>query len=148
MKAHFSKTTTLAVEQLLRDHKVKPTSQRVIITSYLLSTEDHPSADEVYEEIRSNLPVRPSRATVYNTLNALVEAGVIKEVTVDSKRVRYDANLKFHHHFVDLETGAIRDIPDDRVDQVQSKLGKEYDVDSYQVTFYGRFKPRKNKTKN
>ncbi len=140
MSSHFSKTTTLAVEQLLRDHKVKPTSQRVIITSYLLSTEDHPSADEVYEEIRSNLPVRPSRATVYNTLNALVEAGVIKEVTVDPKRVRYDANLDFHHHFIDLESGAIRDIPEELVAEIKDKLGKDYDVESYQVTFYGRYK--------
>ena len=137
MERHFSKTTTLQVEELLRKHHVKPTSQRVIITSYLLSTEDHPSADEVFEQIRDTLPVRPSRATVYNTLNALVEAKVIKEVTVDPKRVRYDANLDFHHHFVDKKTGAIRDISDEHVEKVAHKLGKHFKVDSYQVTFYG-----------
>ena len=140
MAAHFSKTTTLQVEQLLRDHHVKPTSQRVVITSYLLSTEEHPSADEVYEQLRNHLPVSRSRATVYNTLNALVEAGVIREVTVDPKRVRYDANLDFHHHFVDLESGAIRDIPKEKVDEVKQSLGKNFTVDSYQVTFYGKIK--------
>ena len=140
MKSHFSKLTTLNVEDLLRKHHVKPTSQRVIITSYLLSTEDHPSAEEVFEDIKETLPVRPSRATVYNTLNALVEANVIREVTVDPKRVRYDANLEFHHHFVDLKTGKIRDIPKDKVETITQTLDKKFKVDSYQITFYGEIK--------
>lgn len=140
MKSHFSKLTTLNVEDLLRKHHVKPTSQRVIITSYLLSTEDHPSAEEVFEDIKETLPVRPSRATVYNTLNALVEANVIREVTVDPKRVRYDANLEFHHHFVDIKTGKIRDIPQDKVDAISQSLDKKYEIDSYQITFFGEIK--------
>lgn len=132
--------TTLNVEELLRSHNVKPTSQRVIITSYLLGTEEHPSADEVFEDIKETLPVRPSRATVYNTLNALVEANVIREVTVDPKRVRYDANLKFHHHFVDTNTGSIRDIPEEQVGELKQSLDKKFKIDSYQVTFYGEMK--------
>src|SRR5688572_32082218 len=99
------------VEELLSTHGVKPTPQRMVIAEYLLGTHCHPTADEVFQAVKTMLPVSLSRATVYNTLNALVAAGVIQEVTTEAGRVRYDANMSDHHHFVDIETGDVIDIP-------------------------------------
>lgn len=124
------------VEKTLLSHGVKPTAQRVVIAEYILNTHSHPTADEVLQAVSERLPVL-SRATVYNTLHALVEAGVVREVITDAGCVRYDANVSDHHHFVDVNSGRIFDIPDEMVPKLKERLGDRYKVHSYKVVFYG-----------
>lgn len=128
------------IEKILLTKGVKATPQRVVIADYLMHTESHPTADEVLEATANKLPVALSRATVYNTLNTLVEAGVIQEVFTDPGATRYDANISDHHHFVDVKSGKIMDIPKDLVPVLQEKLGDKFKVHSYKVTFYGEMK--------
>lgn len=125
------------VEELLQAHGVKPTPQRAVITEYLLGTHCHPTADEVFQAVSGRLPVPLSRATVYNTLNALVEAGVIKEVVTEPGRARYDANVTEHHHFVDVKTGEVMDIDPEMISKIQLLLGDKFKVHGYHVTFFG-----------
>mgnify|MGYP000884945894 FL=1 len=127
----------MTAEQLLLSHGVKPTPQRVVIADYLLQTQSHPTADDVMLAVADALPVALSRATVYNTLNTLKEAGVIKEVLTEPGRVRYDANITHHHHFVDVKSGKIVDIPADKVEAIGKLLGDDYKVHGFQVLFYG-----------
>jgi Fe2+ or Zn2+ uptake regulation protein len=126
-----------AAEVMLVSRGVKPTSQRVVITEYLLRTDSHPTAEEVLDAVKDALPVSLSRATVYNTLNLLVEAGVIKEVFPEPGRARYDANVDEHHHFVDVKTGKIMDIPSEMLPALAEQLGGKFKVHNYTVTFYG-----------
>ncbi len=130
-----------SIDDLLIQHNVKPTPQRVVITQFLMESDAHPTADEIMEGVKARLPVCMSRATVYNTLNTLVQAGVIKEVSFEAGRTRYDANLIEHHHFVDLKTGRILDIPWERVSELCQSLGPEYKIQDYQITFYGEMNP-------
>ncbi len=125
------------VEELLSTHGVKPTPQRMVIAEYLLGTHSHPTADEVFQAVKTMLPVSLSRATVYNTLNALVAAGVIQEVTTEAGRVRYDANMSDHHHFVDIETGDVIDIAAETLNQLKVELGDKYKVRKFHVTIFG-----------
>ncbi len=125
-------------EELLLKKGVKPTPQRVVITQYLLSTHSHPTADEILDEVKNALPVSLSRATVYNTLKTLVEAGAIQEVVTEPGRSRYDANVSDHHHFVDTETGAVFDIPAEVITPVRATLDERFKVDGYKVVFFGR----------
>ncbi len=125
-------------EQLLLKKGVKPTPQRVVITQYLLGTESHPTADEILDRVKNALPVSLSRATVYNTLKTLVEAGVIQEVVTEPGRSRYDANISYHHHFVDTETGAVFDIPSEVISPVKASLGEKFQIDGYKVVFFGK----------
>jgi Fe2+ or Zn2+ uptake regulation protein len=125
------------VDGLLAKHGVKPTPQRVVIAEYLANTCNHPTAEEVLEAVQDKLPVALSRATVYNTLNALVEAGVIREVHADPERTRYDANISEHHHFVDVKTGKIYDIPAEDVPQLPQSIKGKFKVKEYQITFFG-----------
>lgn len=124
------------VEKMLLAHGVKPTAQRVVIAEYVLHTHSHPTADEILQAVADRLPVL-SRATVYNTLHTLVEAGVIQEVVTDAGSVRYDANTSDHHHFVDVKSGKIFDIPKEFVPELKEKLGDQYKVHGYKVVFYG-----------
>src|SRR3954469_854938 len=94
----------------LEQHGIQPSAQRVAVARYVLSTEDHPSADQVFARVKNALPVL-SRATVYNTLHLFVEKGLLKELILAEGRVVFDPKTEPHHHFVDDDTGTIFDIP-------------------------------------
>lgn len=129
------------IEELLIKHSVKPTPQRVVITQFVLDSVDHPTAEDIHHSVRTRLPVALSRATVYNTLNKLVESGVIKEVVAEAGCTRYDANLDRHHHFIDMKTGKIVDIPWDAVPELTRPLKGKFKINRYQITFYGELEP-------
>jgi Fe2+ or Zn2+ uptake regulation protein len=127
-----------SVEELLTSHGVKPTPQRVVIAEYVMNTCCHPTADQILQSVADRLPVSLSRATVYNTLNTLVQSGVIREVFTEPGPARYDANLDRHHHFVDTKTGKIFDIPWQEVPQLPQELAGKYKVHGCQITFFGQ----------
>ena len=127
--------------QRLRDHGVTPSAQRLAVAEYILATPNHPSADEVYAVVRRGFPMI-SRATVYNTLNLFVEKGLVRELVLAEGRVVFDPKTDAHHHFVDEETGAIRDIAWDALDVagVEHLSTHGFDVHEYQVVVRGRIK--------
>jgi Fe2+ or Zn2+ uptake regulation protein len=136
--------TNATVEKFLLDHGVKPTPQRMVIAQYVLNTKCHPTADQVFQEVAQDLPVLLSRATVYNTLNTLVQAGALREVFIQAGPARYDANIGEHHHFVDLKTGKVIDIDSDKVPSIASELGPSFKVHNYSVTFFGELEEAGN----
>jgi len=94
----------------LRDVGIGPTVQRMAILEFLERTTSHPTADEVYIEIRMAYPTI-ARATVYNTLDALTKVGMILKLSVDPTVARYDANLGPHAHFRCRLCNKVYDIP-------------------------------------
>ena len=120
---------------------VHPSAQRVAVASFVLAARDHPSADEVWQKVRRTFPIL-SRATVYNTLHLFVEKGLLRELNLAEGKVVFDPKLEPHHHFVDEETGAIRDVPwrDAAVGAIRPPEG--YEVTDFQVVMRGRRKPR------
>jgi Fe2+ or Zn2+ uptake regulation protein len=129
------------IPSLLRDRGIPPTSQRLAVAEYVLTTEDHPSADEVLARAKQRLPML-SRATVYNTLHLLVDKGLLRELTLAEGRSVYDCNVTPHHHFIDDQSGIIHDVPFDavRVSRVDQLPG--FDVREYTVVMRGRRKGR------
>jgi Fur family iron response transcriptional regulator len=111
----------------LREHGVQPSAQRVAIAEYVLATSDHPSADQVWAEVRARFPM-VSRATVYNTLNLLVAKGLLRELALTEGSIVFDPKLERHHHFIDEDTQMIHDLPWDavKVSKVDALAG--YDV--------------------
>jgi Fur family transcriptional regulator, peroxide stress response regulator len=85
------------------------TPQRYAVFHYLMKHPVHATADEIYGAVNRSDP-RSSRATVYNNLHALIEAGLVREVHLEGKSVRFDANIKRHHHFVCDRCGKVEDI--------------------------------------
>jgi Fe2+ or Zn2+ uptake regulation protein len=94
---------------LLEQKGLKITPQRYAILKFLQQTCVHPTADEVVEHLNRDLPMT-SRATVYNTLKALCEVGLIHEVTHQAGVSRYDANIAPHHHFICRVCGRLEDL--------------------------------------
>lgn len=121
----------------LRQHGIRPSAQRVAVASYVLQTDEHPSAERVLAGVAPDFPVI-SRATVYNTLHLFVEHGLLREVKVGASSVVYDANTGRHHHFIDDETGEIHDIPWEAVDVDGVEKLEGYEVREYHVVLKGR----------
>lgn len=82
----------------LRQAGVNPTMQRLAIYACLEVSSDHPTAEEVYERVHDLYPTI-ARATVYNTLDLLSQAGAILRLSIDPSASRYDADLGPHIHF-------------------------------------------------
>jgi Fur family transcriptional regulator, iron response regulator len=120
---------------------IQPSAQRVAVARYVLSTDDHPSADEVFAKVKGDAsgPVL-SRATVYNTLNLFVSKGLLRQHVLAEGRVVFDPKTDRHHHFVDEKTGAITDIPWDAIDVKNVEQLQGFDVREFQVVLRGRKK--------
>jgi Fur family iron response transcriptional regulator len=131
-----------AVLQRMRDHGIAPSAQRLAVAEHVLATDAHPSADEVFAAVRRGFPMI-SRATVYNTLNLFVEKGLLRELVLAEGRVVFDPKIDPHHHFVDDETGTIRDIPWTALEVRGVPELSGIDVHEYQVVVRGRLKARR-----
>jgi Fur family transcriptional regulator, iron response regulator len=94
----------------LASHGAKPTVQRLKLAELVFARPQHLSAEQVLKAARLK-GIRVSKATVYNTLNLFVECGLLRELVVDRDRVYYDSTVHAHHHFYNVDTGEMIDIP-------------------------------------
>jgi Fur family transcriptional regulator, peroxide stress response regulator len=69
----------------------------------------HPTAAEIFEAVNREDP-RCSKATTYNNLRDLVQAGLVREVAVEGRAARYDARGLRHHHFICDRCGHVEDM--------------------------------------
>ena len=103
------------IEELLREHGILPTQQRLLIASVLLERQQHLSADQVMHLVNGEHHL-VSKATVYNTLGLFANHGLVREVIVDPARGFYDSNTGSHHHFYNIDTGELTDIDSDSME--------------------------------
>jgi Fur family transcriptional regulator, iron response regulator len=103
-----------AISKLLTRHGLQVTSQRLDIAEYVLRAPQHVSAEQILAAMRQR-GSRVSKATVYNTMNLFSEQGLVRTVEVDPERLYYDSTTEPHHHFYNVDTGELTDIPADQV---------------------------------
>lgn len=127
-----------AVKQL-EDFGIQPSAQRVAVAEYVLVTDQHPSADQVFSSVSENFPMI-SRATIYNTLNLFVEKGLLRVLHISAGKVVFDPVMTKHHHFIDEETGAIKDIEWKQLKVSNLEKLTEFEVSDYQVILQGKVK--------
>ena len=123
--------------EALQEHGIQPSAQRVVVGEYVLFTEEHPSADQVWARVKKTFPLL-SRATVYNTLNLFVEKGLLRQLVLAEGKVVFDPNIESHHHFIDESTGIIHDVPWHALEVRKLDPLKGYDIREYQVVMHGR----------
>lgn len=125
--------------ELLRQHDIQPTAQRLEVARCVLNTTDHPTADEVLDKVLIQCPTI-SRATVYNTLNLLSAKGLLVPRVLREGVTVFDPKLDRHHHLIDTESGEIHDIPWDAVNVQGAESNQEFEILDYQVVLRGRKK--------
>lgn len=84
--------------ELLRQHGIQATFQRIEVLKELMSRRDHPGAEAIYEALRSCQPPI-SKATVYNVLKLFSKKGILKPLYIDLDSLRYDVDQDIHGHF-------------------------------------------------
>jgi Fur family transcriptional regulator, peroxide stress response regulator len=77
--------------------------------AFLMECKRHPTAAEIFAAVNCVDP-RSSRATTYNNLRDLVEAGLVREVAVEGRAARFDAKGMLHHHFICDRCGNVEDV--------------------------------------
>ena len=92
------RTETAEIVQIFKDRGFKATPQRIAVYKYLCEHRTHPDVESVYRAVLEDNPAF-SKTTVYNALQALDACGLIIPVTIDSGRIHYDADTRFHGHF-------------------------------------------------
>jgi Fur family transcriptional regulator, peroxide stress response regulator len=106
-----------ALKQACIERGVKVTHQRLEIYRELARSEEHPDADMIYRRVRKRVP-SISRDTVYRNLKLLSEQGLISIVGMSHERLRFDANMDAHHHFVCIGCGLIRDFSSSHLERM------------------------------
>jgi Fe2+ or Zn2+ uptake regulation protein len=113
---------------------MNPSYQRVRILGHLMQRRDHPTVGMLYETLSREVPTL-ARATVYNTLNALVESGLVTALTIKSAETHYDFKREPHHHFLCKQCGSILDI------DVRCRYADAGEVEGHRVEdIHGYFK--------
>ena len=105
----------MSIVDRLQSAGLRATPKRIAIGGLLFDGQDrHVTADDVAVLARKS-GVRVSLATVYNTLNQFVSAGLMKRITLDTDRTYFDTNVSQHHHLFFEENGVLHDIPGDSI---------------------------------
>jgi Fe2+ or Zn2+ uptake regulation protein len=121
--------------KLLLKNQIKPSYQRMRILQYLMTRRNHPTVDQIYQELVKEMPTL-SKTTVYNTLDLFLQTGLAICITIEENETRYDAFVSIHGHFKCEECGRIYDF-DINIDGLETPGLSGFKVDERSVYFKG-----------
>jgi Fe2+ or Zn2+ uptake regulation protein len=98
-----------AIQRSLAESGLRCTPQRYAVMAFLRRQAGHPTAVEIFEGVNRVDP-RSSRATIYNNLRDMVQAGLVREVAVEGRAARFDVRGMRHHHFICDRCGNVEDL--------------------------------------
>ncbi len=113
---------------------MRMTNQREIILEELKSTTSHPTADELYLQVKKRLP-RISLATVYRNLEQMAEIGLIQKIDTAGSQRRFDGNPHFHYHIRCIKCGRVDDLNLEPFETLE-ELKLVEDLGGYRVVGY------------
>ncbi len=111
------------VRELFRKHDLRCTRQREVVYAALAGATTHPTAEELHQMVRDAEPGL-SLATVYNTLEVLIQCGLARRISGQSGCCRFDARMEPHVH-VTTEDGRLLDAPGDLSGRLLAALSPE-----------------------
>jgi Fur family ferric uptake transcriptional regulator len=106
------------LDTFIRKKGLRRTGQRDVIVRSAFSSDDHFTADELFDRVRKT-DASASRATVYRTLSLMVEAGLLREIELGDNHKTYDPNFiekPAHNHLVCIDCGRVTEFEDSHVE--------------------------------
>jgi len=97
------------LREYLENEGVHLSYHRLKILEYLINHRTHPTVERIHKELSKEIPTL-SKTTIYNTLKLFVSKGIVQELTIEEKEMRYDADTKPHAHFKCMECGDVYDL--------------------------------------
>ncbi len=117
---------------------LRQSKQRNRLLALLRSTDSHPTADWIYEQLKKEFP-NLSLGTVYRNLSTLIDQGLVKKIHFGSTFDRFEANTKPHYHFICESCGTIIDLDIPIRDDLNDQAAKSnaFTVTHHKIDFFG-----------
>lgn len=132
--SHHSQEIVQDIVELFGRKNIRLTPQRIGVYRYLLENRNHPTVDTVYHFLKDENPSL-SKTTIYNTVDTLAAAGLLRLIRAKEGEVRLDAVTECHGHFICEKCGKIIDFSLDGC-KLPDTLDL-FDVHSYEVRAFG-----------
>jgi Fur family peroxide stress response transcriptional regulator len=108
----------------LRKSGFKVTPQRLVICEVILSSKEHPTAEQVYEKVKETYPAI-SMATVYQTLHLLSQIGLVQEIRFSDRVFRFDPDISPHINIICKKCKKIEDYKAESIEKLWAQIIKE-----------------------
>ena len=129
------------LKKIVKQKGLKYTEQREIVLNILLHANEHLTAEEIYNLIKSENPnSNIGIATVYRALGFLEEVDLITSITFGTDGKKYESNTKEHHdHLICTSCGKIVEFMDDEIEKRQDRIAKKnkFKITSHSMQLYG-----------
>jgi Fe2+ or Zn2+ uptake regulation protein len=119
----------------LKKRNINLSYQRLKVLEYLAQNQCHPTVDRIFTDLQKDISTL-SKTTVYNTLRILVEAGLVRVITIEDNETRYDINIENHGHFKCVNCGTIYNFRID-IDSLSSADLSNFKINDKNVYFKG-----------
>lgn len=133
----------------LKEKKIRITPQRIAIIEFLATTNEHPTAEDIYRAIEKDFPGM-SVATIYNNLRLFTEIGMIKEMSYGDASSHFDFHTEPHYHAICRKCGKIVDFYYPGLEDVEmaASVLTGFKVDGHRLEVYGLCPDCKKKMEN
>ncbi len=131
---------SLAAADRLSAAGERVTRQRLLVADALAAAGRQVTAEQLYRGLRRRVP-GIGRATVFRTLETLVDAGVARRLELEGHIYAYVACLPAHHHHIACTScGRVEEIDEAYVTPIAERLAQEmgFEIDDARLDFYGR----------
>ncbi len=129
------------LKKIVKQKGLKYTEQREIVLNVLLHADDHLTAEEIYNLIKTKRPdSNIGIATVYRALSFLEEVNLITSITFGADGKKYESNTKDHHdHLICTNCGKIVEFMDEEIEKRQERIAKKnkFRITSHSMQIYG-----------